>query len=89
MMNNRHLILAAWALTLIPSCSPVEAEFQEDFGKYELFATLESGPDTRTHLAGAENGVYYPYWSGDEEIAVFVDGQDISQRFFFVSGKER
>lgn len=88
MMNNRHLILAAWALTLIPSCSPVEAEFQEDFGKYELFATLESGPDTRTHLAGAENGVYYPYWSGDEEIAVFVDGQDISQRFFFVSGKD-
>ena len=88
MVNKTYLILALSAIALFASCSSIREEIPDDLGNNELTATLESGPDTRTHLSGMENGVYYPYWSGDEEIAVFVDGQDTPQRFFFVSGKD-
>ena len=88
MKNRNYSILVALTLGLISSCSLPEAELIEEYGGDELFATLESDAETRTHLSGMEDGVYYPYWSGEEELAVYINGGSQPTRFLFVSGKD-
>jgi hypothetical protein len=88
MKHRSYSILVALTLGLLSSCSLPEAELIEEYGGDELFATLESDAETRTHLSGLEDGVYYPYWSGEEELAVYINGRSLPARFMFVSGKD-
>ena len=88
MKYKSYSILVILILGLLASCTPPESEFIEEFDRDELFATLESHAETRTHLSGLEDGVYYPYWSGEEELAVYINGGSMPARFTFVSGKD-
>lgn len=86
-MNKTGRFLFFSFLILLTSCSYYEVDFPEE-EIHELVAVLEGHEETRTHLSGPEGGIYYPCWSGDEEIAVYIDGSPIPQRFAFVSGKD-
>ena len=56
-------------------------------GTRTLRAVLESEPDTRTHLGGPDaSGIYYPYWSEKEEIAVYVDGIGAPDKYTLTDG---
>ncbi len=76
-------------LAAFSACTLVEHEMPEpELEHMELQAVLESGDDTRTHFDGQVNGIYYPYWSGSELIAVYSDKSSLPGRFSFVSGKD-
>ena len=88
-MNKRLIhILVALTAGMISACSLPEADLYEPEVRYELNAILESGAETRTHLSESESGIYYPYWTGEEELAVFINERTIPLRFTFVSGKD-
>lgn len=56
-------------------------------GKPLVTATLESGADTRTHLSAPDaQGIYYPFWSEKDNLAVYVDGLDRADKYSLVSG---
>lgn len=69
------------------SVEEVEMPETQPSGPRILTAVLESGPDTRTHLDGQdEHGIYYPYWSAGDELAVWADGVNIPDKFSLVDG---
>ena len=56
-------------------------------GSHTLKAFLEADPDTRTYLSGPDaQGIYYPFWSEKEEIAVYVDGIQSPDKYTLVNG---
>ena len=55
--------------------------------KHILTAFLESGPNTKTHLGPPDDqGIFYPYWSEGDDLAVWVDGANIVDKFSLVEG---
>ena len=56
-------------------------------GKPLVTATLESGADTRTYLSAPDDqGIYYPFWSEKDYLAVYVNGLDRADKYSLVSG---
>ena len=89
MKKIRFACFVAMMLSLAAGCQRMEEVEQEPavVGTSFLKAFLESDPDTRTHLGGPDSqGIYYPYWSGDEEIAVYVDGLESPDKYKLVEG---
>jgi len=80
----RFIILFATPLIWI-GC--VREEIVEDFS-VEIMARMESEVDTRTSLSDIQNGMYYPLWSADDEIAVYVDNDTDPSKFTLTSGEE-
>lgn len=56
-----------------------EGELHEDAVSTTLFATMEHDASTKTSLSSPVSGVYQNLWSENEEIGVFVDGNDASK----------
>ena len=75
-------------LLLAAACSRMEeTEPEVVSASHILKAVLESEPQTRTHLSGPDaQGIYYPYWSDKEEIAVYVDGINSPDKYTLVDG---
>ena len=72
---------------LAASCQRMDEVEPEVVGTSILKAVLEADPDTKTYLGGPDSqGIYYPYWSGDEEIAVYVDGLKSPDKYKLVEG---
>ena len=89
MKKIRFACFVAVMLFLAAGCQRMdEVEPQPEVaGTSILKAVLEADPDTRTHLGGPDSqGIYYPYWSGDEEIAVYVDGLKSPDKYKLVEG---
>ena len=52
-----------------------------------ITATLEGHTPTRTELSGPdENGIYYPWWSDGDEVAVWADGVNVSDKYTLSDG---
>lgn len=79
----RHFILLA-AVALSAGC--VQEDFIEETS-VDITARMEAEPDTRTSLSGLEGGMYYPLWSADDQIAVYVDNDADPSKFSLTSGE--
>jgi len=65
----------------------VEMPEPEAVGPRIITAVLESEPATRTHLSTPDaQGIYYPYWSENDDIALYVDGINVADKYKLVSG---
>ena len=52
-----------------------------------ITAVLEGHEDTKTELSGPDaEGIYYPYWSEGDEVAVWVDGVNTADKYTIVDG---
>lgn len=87
-MRKFHSVsFVSMMLLLLAGCSRVGELEPVVTGPRTLKAVLESGPDTRTHLSDPDShGIYYPYWSGNEEIAVYVDGLEAPDKYTLTEG---
>ena len=74
-------------LPAVSACVALPSEGDAPGGESILTAFLEGGELTKTHFAGPEEGVYYPYWSGNELIAVYSDNSSDPARFALKSGQ--
>ena len=88
MKKIRFAYYVPMMLLLAAGCSQMEeTEPEVVSGSRILKAVLESEPRTRTHLSGPDSqGIYYPYWSDKEEIAVYVDGIRTPDKYTLVDG---
>ena len=87
MKRTQFVYLLSMVLLLAAGCRQMEEVEPEVTGSRILKAILESDPDTRTHLSGQDSqGIYYPYWSDDEELAVYIDGIEVPDRYSLVDG---
>ena len=88
MKKIRFAYYVPMMLLLAAGCSQMEeTEPVVVSGSRILKAVLESEPRTRTHLSGPDSqGIYYPYWSDKEEIAVYVDGIRTPDKYTLVDG---
>ena len=87
MKKIRFVSFVSMMLLLAAGCSRIEEAEQAVTGSHTLKAVLESHPDTRTYLSDPDShGIYYPYWSGDEEIAVYVDGIPAPDKYSLTEG---
>jgi len=65
----------------------VEMPEPEATGPRVITAVLESEPETRTYLSAPDaQGIYYPYWSENDDIALYVDGINVVDKYKLVSG---
>ena len=78
------LILFTIAFLVIASCEKREEIFGEQ--QVEITAMMECADSTRTSLSGLQNGNYYPLWSEEDEIAVFLRGDTQPVMFKLYSG---
>ena len=74
------------ALLIFSGCQMHEKD-SSPLKEYTLKATLEGKTDTKTHLSDIQDGIYYPYWSEGDDIAVFIDGSSTSEIFRLQSGE--
>jgi len=88
MKKIRFACFVSMMLLLVAGCRQMEEiEPAAVRGTHTLKAVLESDPDTKTHLSGPDaSGIYYPYWSEKEEIAVYVDGLDAPDKYTLSEG---
>lgn len=80
-------------LLLAAGCQITEEDFLWDeyadtnAPKRIITAVLEGHEDTRTELSGPDaEGIYYPYWSEGDEVAVWVDGVNSADKYTIVDG---
>ena len=83
--NRLYLMLL---LALLGGCRQMaEENSPETEGPARILeASLEGGADTKTQLGGPVDGIYYPYWSETDELAVYADGLRPAGRFTLQEG---
>ncbi len=73
--NNITLYTTVLFFALLSCQRMEEAAAPIAEGNHELTAWLETAPDTKTMLGEADNeGVYYPFWSAGDKLALYADG---------------
>lgn len=73
---------------LLASCRNMEEDSPQPRESHILTAYLEAEPDTKTHLSEPDSkGIYYPYWSARDAIAVYVDGINQPDLYSLESGQ--
>ena len=65
------------SLVMTDACT--EEELHEDAVSTTLFATMEHDASTKTSLSSPVSGVYQNLWTENDEIGVFVDGNEVSK----------
>ena len=61
-------------------------EYRQPAVSHILKGTLERGATTKTHFEDPVDGIYYPYWSNKDALAVYVDGVDLPDKYVLVDG---
>ena len=59
----------------------------DSMGYVELTAVMEAAPDSKTAMSELTQGMYYPLWSPEDEIAVFADDDKTPSKFVLSSGE--
>lgn len=81
-------LFAIVPVLLLVSCHQMEEDAPGTQEKHIITAYLESEPDTKTYLSEPDSkGIYYPYWSAKDAIAVYADGINQPDRYTLVSGE--
>ena len=85
-MKPIRLILTTALFVLSCACMQVEPDMTLDAeSRHIIVATLES--ETKTVLSAPDSkGIYYPYWSGGDAIAVYADGINVADQYSLVDG---
>jgi len=75
-------------LLLAPACQRIaEQDVQQEKPAHVLTAVLEGEPETKTTLSNPdEKGIYYPYWSVGDAVALYADGINQADTYSLVSG---
>lgn len=81
-------------LLLVAGCQQAAEEdfLRDDYTantapKRIITAVLEGPEETRTVLSGPDaEGIYYPYWSEGDEVAVWADRVDVADKYTLVEG---
>ena len=81
-------IIFLFVLSFAAGCEIEEPLKEEVAATVELTAQMEVDVKTRTSLSGLNGGMYYPLWSSNDEIAVYVDGESSYSKFTLKSGEE-
>ena len=84
-MKKTYYIFAI-ALMAFSGCQMHETDAPSE-KTYTLSATLEGKNDTKTHLSDIQDGIYYPYWSTGDKIAVFIDDSSSPGTFNLTGGE--
>ena len=84
-MKKTYYIFAI-ALMAFSGCRISETESPSE-KTYTISATLEGKNDTKTHLSDIQDGIYYPYWSTGDKIAVFIDDNSSPGTFLLTGGE--
>ena len=87
----KHFFYAFFIVTLSLLASACQRMTEQDAPEHRathtLTAVLEGKTDTKTLLSEPdENGIYYPYWSVGDAVAVYVDGINMPDTYSLVSG---
>ena len=92
--NNNYSLYVAGLLILATACQRIAVE--EDFietavtsekaGVHTLTALLESRTESKTYLEGPVGGIYYPYWSPKDAVAVYADDIPVADQYVLSSG---
>lgn len=87
MKQIRFAIFVA-ALTLsAAACVNLEVVPAGSDGSNVITATIEQDPVTKTTLSGpGSDGIYYPFWSSGDAIAVYADGVGIADKYTLNAG---
>ena len=88
-MKRYYIILLITGLAfLLPSCRQIQEEqFNPGLEMHELTAVLEGDPETKTQLgAPGSDGVYYPFWSEKDDLAVYADGVNTPDTYVLSQG---
>ena len=86
MKKISYIPFVAFSLLLIAAaCRQTEIE-DPSAGSHVITATLERGAATKTHFEDPIDGVYYPYWSEGDELAVYADGIPFVDVYTLTSG---
>lgn len=79
-------IVSSLALMLLAiSCQQPDLGFSSS-GPQVLTASLEGKPATKTHLSNPVDGVYYPFWTSRDALAVYVDGLSYPDKYTIFDG---
>ena len=96
MSKHYWIFTGSVLLALLVGCRNTNVEWEEEVlvcphkeGR-TLTARLELEPDsavTRTYLSGPVDGIYYPYWSQGDAVAVYADGINMADQFVLSEGE--
>ena len=76
-------------LTLLaPACQRIsEQDFEQEKQAHVLTAILEGETDTKTVLSSPDaSGIYFPYWSVGDKLALYADGINVPDSYSLVAG---
>ena len=86
-MKQNQLVLSLALLAALAACSRIleEKDILADAPVRQLTAVLES-PATKTSLEGPVEGIYYPFWSEEDQLAVYVDRVNAPGKYTLAEG---
>ena len=85
-MKKTIIALFGSFFLLIPACQRISEE--DLISDYTITASLERDSDTKVHLGDADvQGVYYPYWSKGDALALYVDNVVNPDIYMLFSGE--
>ena len=71
-------------LLLMAGCD--NPEFERPEVSHTLTGILERKATTKTHFEEPVDGIYYPFWTEKDELAVYIDGLPTADRYTLTSG---
>lgn len=86
-MKQMRVYLFLVLLLVLAGCkrSFVEDDIKEE-GARLITARLEVNDVTKTVLSGPVEGIYYPFWSKDDALAVYVDDVSLPDKYTLTDG---
>ena len=70
---------------LAAGCRQAEIE-DPSVADHVLIGLLERGAETRTHFGEPVDGIYYPYWTAEDALAVYTDGLSYVDKYTLTEG---
>lgn len=88
----KHTLYTYFIVTLFLLATACQRMSEQDVAPekptYTLTAILEGKPDTKTVLSAPdESGIYYPYWSKGDALALYADGINSPDTYSLISGE--
>ena len=81
-----YSVLTFVLLLLAAGCQQPEFDWRPEVASNVLMASLESEVATKTHIESPVDGIYYPYWTANDALAVYVDGLNIPDLYRLSAG---